>query len=228
MLCYFCEDSGKVSRHRLARVVDHHGIDPDELVGRLRIFDMTEADPVLYREDRHGPAPTERYLWLRDQIEEFGADVLIVDNASEVYDASEISRPRVREFIRLLSQLMKPRNGGGGAARPRRQVNREGRRRGRGLQRLDCLEQQRALPPVPVRAERGGDPRAPESQLWTQGRPGAPALGGGPAARGDAVHGRNRWSSTQAVRHPAADRGVHRPRRASAPAHSLRPTLTGC
>ena len=111
VLCYFCEDSGKVSRHRLARVVDHHGIDPDELVGRLRIFDMTEADPVLYREDRHGPAPTERYLWLRDQIEEFGADVLIVDNASDVYDASEISRPRVREFIRLLSQLMKPRNG---------------------------------------------------------------------------------------------------------------------
>jgi hypothetical protein len=77
--------------------------------------DATDNDPVLYAElsdagIRTG-ATTATYRALEQAAEEFGADVLIIDNSSDTYDADENSRPRVRGFIRELAKLVRRRQG---------------------------------------------------------------------------------------------------------------------
>ncbi len=98
---YSAEDGADIQLHRLGKICRALDIDPAELEGRLHIFDVTGADPVLYRQGR----PTPRLEWLREQVQTLGIGLLVVDGASDVYDDSEISRPRVREFMRLLRGL---------------------------------------------------------------------------------------------------------------------------
>ena len=101
VIYYSAEDDRDILLYRLAKICRTLGIDPDELEGNLHLLDMTDRDPVLYR----GGKVTERYRYLREQIQAHGAGLVIIDNASDVYDDNEISRPRVREFLRHLRQL---------------------------------------------------------------------------------------------------------------------------
>ncbi len=111
VIFYSCEDGADIIKFRLSRICAHLGIDAAELRGWLRVYDMTGVEPVLYREEHARGVVTDRYYWLQERFEEFDGDVLMVDNASDVYDASEISRPRVRHFIRALGRIVRPRGG---------------------------------------------------------------------------------------------------------------------
>lgn len=107
---YSAEDSANVTRHRLHLICTKLGIDPAELAERLHVLDATIADPVLFREvqakdGRHGQT-TPAYDALRNYLAAERIQVLIVDNASDVYDGSEIDRARVRAFMRALVRLV--------------------------------------------------------------------------------------------------------------------------
>ncbi len=111
VILYSAEDGAAILRYRLRRILAHLGVDPAELDGWLFVLDMTQAEPVLYREERNGGVPTERYHWLAERVAEFAADVVVIDNASDTFDANLISTPRVRQFIRLLGRLVQERSG---------------------------------------------------------------------------------------------------------------------
>lgn len=111
---YSAEDTAAVVRHRLANILRGLDIDPSEIDGRLHTLDATDGDPVLYREVTAGGMKsgcmTPAYAELRRYVEDNAIDVLMIDNASDVFDCSEIDRARVRGFMRALAGIAKERD----------------------------------------------------------------------------------------------------------------------
>lgn len=115
LLFFSAEDPGQLVRLRLRRVCTQLDIDPAALAERLRVIDATELDAALYVEQRlagvrHG-ATTPTYDALRQYVEAEGIDVLVLDNASDLFDGDEIVRTLVRGFIRSLAHLVRQRGG---------------------------------------------------------------------------------------------------------------------
>ncbi len=112
---YSAEDSTGHLRHRMHKICRHLGVNPHDLATRLHILDATEGDPALFCEANTKGVKkgitTRAYGHLKDYIDERQIDFLIIDNASDTYDANEIERARVRGFIRSLAQIVKTRNG---------------------------------------------------------------------------------------------------------------------
>ena len=73
------------------------------------MIDATETDPTLYREvvfeGQRSGTETATYSHLSQRVKRHGATLVIVDNASDVYDANENERARVRQFMRLMTRL---------------------------------------------------------------------------------------------------------------------------
>jgi hypothetical protein len=115
VLLFSAEDPAKVVLWRLHQICRHLGLDPASLEGWLLILDATEHDPVLYAEISDGGIrtgiTTAAYAALKAAADQFSADLIIIDNASDSYDADENNRPRVRAFIRALAQLVRDRQG---------------------------------------------------------------------------------------------------------------------
>lgn len=109
------EDPGELLRHRLAWLCRALAVEPAELAGRLHLIDATAGDPVLYQETRghghHGGGTTPTYEALREFAARHEIDVLIVDNASDAFDANENDRARVRAFMRSLGRIARERRG---------------------------------------------------------------------------------------------------------------------
>ncbi|MBK9245177.1 MAG: AAA family ATPase [Burkholderiales bacterium] len=98
------EDAAAVLHWRIARLSAWIGFDIADLARWLTIVDGTGADAELLAETKHGAALTHVYEWLRQQMH--GAEVLIVDGASDAYGASEIDRRHVRMFLRAVRRLI--------------------------------------------------------------------------------------------------------------------------
>lgn len=115
VLFFSGEDPEVVVLRRLARICNAMQVDVDRVRQNLRVIDATAFDPVLFTEQRQGGvragAVTRTYHALAAYIDEHDIDVLIVDNASDVFDGEEINRSMVRGFIRSLARLVRQRNG---------------------------------------------------------------------------------------------------------------------
>jgi len=113
---YSGEDGAHVLRDRLARVCMGMGVAVERLEGRLFILDATDEDPTLFAEvttaGRKEGTTTQTYSSLRDFIAEKDVSFLVVDNASDAFDASEIDRARVRGFMRSLARIARERDAG--------------------------------------------------------------------------------------------------------------------
>jgi putative DNA primase/helicase len=109
------EDPGDLVRYRLHWICEKLAVDPAELDGHLHVLDATAGDPVLFHEvaagGRRFGATTPAYSALQAYVESHAVDVLIVDNASDAFDASEIDRAKVRGFMRALARLAQVRSG---------------------------------------------------------------------------------------------------------------------
>lgn len=108
VLFFSGEDGGPVLRHRLGFIAAHFNASPHRLAKSLTILDATD-EPALYREVatfgiRTGE-PTPGFNRLAEIIREVQPDLVIVDNASDVFEASENDRASVRGFMRQLRQL---------------------------------------------------------------------------------------------------------------------------
>jgi len=115
VLFYSAEDDTALLRWRLASVCQRLAVDPVALSHQLSVVDASEADSVLYVEaSRNGVRvgePTAAFQKLVNRMAAHGTQVVIIDNASDVFGADEINRVQVRSFIRLLAKLVKPVHG---------------------------------------------------------------------------------------------------------------------
>lgn len=108
VLFFSGEDGGPVLRQRLGFIAHHFGASPERLAKSLTILDASD-EPALYREVsafgiRTGE-PTPGFNRLSEIIGEVQPSLIVVDNASDVFEASENDRAAVRGFMRQLRQL---------------------------------------------------------------------------------------------------------------------------
>ncbi|HSV79731.1 MAG TPA: AAA family ATPase [Ramlibacter sp.] len=103
------EDGQALLRYRLKFVCGAMGVNIADLKETLFILDATERDPTLFAESniagqRVGRS-TSTYEALLAYCKLQGARLLIVDNASDAFDANENDRSRVRAFMRALARI---------------------------------------------------------------------------------------------------------------------------
>jgi hypothetical protein len=116
VLFYSAEDGANQMRWKFKRECERLGISSAELDSGLKLVDASEADPTLFQELKAGGARvggvTAEFVRLQSLMQSTGCDVLIVDNASDVFAGDENNRAQVRGFIRALRTLV---TGTGGA-----------------------------------------------------------------------------------------------------------------
>jgi putative DNA primase/helicase len=140
------EDGAGLLRFRLRMVCRCLGVRAEDLAGRLFILDATDDDPTLFTEvttaGRREGVTTRTYDSLREFLAAHDVSMLVVDNASDVFDASEIDRARVRGFMRTLARIARERDAGGAVVGARRQGHQSWRPRAElgGLLGFDGLE----------------------------------------------------------------------------------------
>lgn len=101
VLVLSAEDEARTVHFRLGNVCADMGVDIADLEGRLVAYDLTQFDCVLWREG----APTARMQWVSDIVTQHQAEVLIIDNASDVFSSNENDRAEVRGFMRCLNAI---------------------------------------------------------------------------------------------------------------------------
>jgi len=108
------EDSGAVVRYRLRKIVEHFGLDANKVERRLLIVDGTEGDGSLAGEVND--MGTRRLALSRAyiELEELARDrkLVIIDNASDGFDANENDRRLVRAFVRSLAAVARNNDAG--------------------------------------------------------------------------------------------------------------------
>lgn len=101
------EDEPRTVRARLRRIIDAYRLPADDVLGAggLRLLDGTQGFSALFAEDLSGRQvhTTAAYAQLAQQVQ--GARLLVIDNASDAYEANENNRQAVRGFIRALIEI---------------------------------------------------------------------------------------------------------------------------
>ncbi|WP_377302126.1 AAA family ATPase [Piscinibacterium candidicorallinum] len=107
------EDPGTLVKARIARICKDWGLSEALLEDRLFLLDGTDGCPVLMQQPGKGKPsqPTSTYEELAQYVRGKGIDVVIVDNASETYDADENARADVRRFNLILRRLINEQQG---------------------------------------------------------------------------------------------------------------------
>jgi len=105
------EDDDRVLRGRLRRICEHYSVNPAELAEWLLVIDAAE-NPCLFTEEveefvGRRAVPTGNLFELDRQIGQWHARLVVIDNASDTYDANENVRQFVRAFVRRLKSIAK-------------------------------------------------------------------------------------------------------------------------
>lgn len=95
------EDEARTVHFRVANICQDMGVPMAFLAGELVVYDLTQADCVLWRDG----SATARMQWLADQVVRHKADVVVIDNASDVFADNENDRTAVRGFMRCLNMI---------------------------------------------------------------------------------------------------------------------------
>ncbi|MEY4441051.1 MAG: hypothetical protein RL442_51, partial [Pseudomonadota bacterium] len=95
------EDEARTVHFRVANICADLGVEMSTLADRLVVYDLTQADCVLWKDG----TVTERMQWLADTTVRLKAEVLIIDNASDVFADNENDRTAVRGFMRSLNLI---------------------------------------------------------------------------------------------------------------------------
>ena len=95
------EDEARTVHFRVANICADLGVPMSSLADRLVVYDLTQADCVLWKDG----TVTERMQWLADTTVRLKAEVLIIDNASDVFADNENDRTAVRGFMRSLNLI---------------------------------------------------------------------------------------------------------------------------
>lgn len=105
------EDEPSIVRLRLRRIIEVYGLPAVEVLERLRLLDGTQTFAALMTgAERPGARPslTATYRQLAEQVQ--GAGLILIDNASDAFDANENSRSDVRAFMGALVDIARANN----------------------------------------------------------------------------------------------------------------------
>lgn len=94
------EDEARTVHFRVSNICKDQGVEMSQL-SNLSVYDLTQQDCVMWR-DGHA---TDRMQWLADKTVKHHADVVIIDNASDVFISNENDRAEVRGFMRCLNMI---------------------------------------------------------------------------------------------------------------------------
>lgn len=109
---FSAEDAAPTLRHRLKVIIQCMGVKACDLHDRLFVLDATAGDPRLFTEDRKVGYLTPTYSQLRDFMRRKEIGLVVVDNASDTFDGSELDRAKVRTFMRAMTTLLRENNAG--------------------------------------------------------------------------------------------------------------------
>lgn len=98
------EDDARTVGFRLQHIVAEYGLDEEAVYANFRVFDWSDGDTALAVEKSefgiHNLEATQ--LFARLKLAAVGSDLVLIDNASDAYDANENSKRQVRCFFHLL------------------------------------------------------------------------------------------------------------------------------
>lgn len=98
------EDEPSIVRYRLRKIIDAYGLPADRVLANMRLLDGTQGFAALMTEGTGFNAQPEATKAFQELVEHAtGAGLIIIDNASDAFDANENSRRSVRAFIRSLA-----------------------------------------------------------------------------------------------------------------------------
>lgn len=109
VLAWFCEDDHDELWRRQVAICDYFQIKLSDLEGKLVIEPRLGCENTLFAPVFGTPQWTPLRMELRDQMNDYGADVLIADNTSHMYGCNENSRYEVTSFINGLCGLVNDR-----------------------------------------------------------------------------------------------------------------------
>lgn len=100
------EDEPSIVMARLRWIIEAFGLDPAKVLPRMRLLDGTRGFSALITDGDGFNAPPEFTRAFRELAEHAdGAGLVIVDNASDAFDANENSRRAVRAFVHGLAAI---------------------------------------------------------------------------------------------------------------------------
>ncbi len=105
------EDEASIVRLRLRSIIEAYGLPAERVLASLRLLDGTQTIAALMTEgDGFSAQPvfTQAYRELEDAAH--GAGLIVIDNASDAFDANENSRRMVRAFVRGLADIARKHN----------------------------------------------------------------------------------------------------------------------
>lgn len=98
------EDEPSIVRYRLRKIIDAYALPADQVLANMRLLDGTQGFAALMTEGTGFNAEPEFTKAFRELVRHAtGAGLIIIDNASDAFDANENSRRSVRAFIRSLA-----------------------------------------------------------------------------------------------------------------------------
>jgi archaellum biogenesis ATPase FlaH len=107
VLFFSAEDDKAELQRRVAKICRTLGAEQSELIDWLCLIDASEINPTLYevtKRDEH--LHTQILEKLDDFVRRCDLGLIVIDNASDVFNGNEIMRAHVRGFIRTLRQRL--------------------------------------------------------------------------------------------------------------------------
>jgi hypothetical protein len=105
------EDEASIVRLRLRSIIEAYDLPAERVLASFRLLDGTQTIAALMTEgDGFSAQPvfTQAYRELEGAVH--GAGLIVIDNASDAFDANENSRRMVRAFVRGLSDIARKHN----------------------------------------------------------------------------------------------------------------------
>ncbi len=100
------EDEPAIVRLRFRRIIEAYQLPAKQVASGLRLLDGTQAGTALIAQgEGYAAAPELTHVFWELEQQARGAGLIVLDNASDAFDANENSRRDVRFFIRGLAAI---------------------------------------------------------------------------------------------------------------------------
>jgi AAA domain/DnaB-like helicase N terminal domain len=106
VLIWSCEDDEAEIVRRQDAICAHLGVERAALQGKLYIAPRLGCDNTLLDLVYNKPVFTPEFSRLREQVNDLGADVLVLDNIGQVYGGNENARHEVTVFVNGLQGMV--------------------------------------------------------------------------------------------------------------------------
>jgi hypothetical protein len=105
------EDEASIVRLRLRSIIEAYGLPAERVLASLRLLDGTQTITALMTEgDGFSAQPVFTQAYRELEAGAYGAGLIVIDNASDAFDANENSRRMVRAFVRGLADIARKHN----------------------------------------------------------------------------------------------------------------------